>query len=471
MNRLECEKDNAGRPSTVTYPDGRKISYGYDGLGNIVQTRDSILGTTTYRYDALGRFTGVISARGRQLTYLYNTMGNLVKAAYPDGRSVTYKYGSGHRLEEVVSDYARTIYHYDNYGRVVREILSSGVTTSFTYGEAGRPSRQTATDGTGRTFLDLSLAFDRYGNCREIKDLVTRRTQQYSYDVLHRLTAIRCSVSGEIKYKYDFIGNRVHMEVVPKDTGFRKVLFFLGLNRKKTSYSYNSQCQLLKAGERTFEYDGKGNLTGKDTNGKVTRYTWEVDGKLKRVDFSNGVHVELLHDGLGNRVGKRTSSGKAFYRFVDKDKVILELDGKGEVLATYIHHPLSVRPVWAIIMNNCYCLHYDQFGSLRALTDGSGSMSIYYEFDAWGNIPLQQSDRLTPFIFLGMEWDQETELYISKTDYYDPCVGRYINKNQSAGFLTNPQTLNTYSFACNNPLVHCCSQGRTVTASRISAVL
>jgi RHS repeat-associated protein len=58
----------------------------------------------------------------------------------------------------------------------------------------------------------------------------------------------------------------------------------------------------------------------------------------------------------------------------------------------------------------------------------------------------------TDYLFTGQKWDSTTGLYKMGDRYYDPTLGRFISPDSYIPDLTNPQDLNRYSYARNNPL-------------------
>lgn len=58
----------------------------------------------------------------------------------------------------------------------------------------------------------------------------------------------------------------------------------------------------------------------------------------------------------------------------------------------------------------------------------------------------------TDYLFTGQKWDSATGLYKMGDRYYDPTLGRFISPDSYIPDLTNPQDLNRYSYARNNPL-------------------
>jgi len=58
----------------------------------------------------------------------------------------------------------------------------------------------------------------------------------------------------------------------------------------------------------------------------------------------------------------------------------------------------------------------------------------------------------TDYLFTGQKWDSATGLYKMGDRYYDPTLGRFISPDSFIPDPGNPQDLNRYSYARNNPL-------------------
>ena len=89
---------------------------------------------------------------------------------------------------------------------------------------------------------------------------------------------------------------------------------------------------------------------------------------------------------------------------------------------------------------------------------------VEYYYDAWGNHKVvnangdeitDQDDigNLNPFRYRGYYYDTETGLYFLQTRYYDPEVGRFLNRDSVE--YADPETingLNLYAYCLNNPV-------------------
>jgi RHS repeat-associated protein len=90
-------------------------------------------------------------------------------------------------------------------------------------------------------------------------------------------------------------------------------------------------------------------------------------------------------------------------------------------------------------------IHADGLGSIVAMTDQGGSVTLTRQYDAWGNLEVGADQ--AGFSFTGREWDPEIGLYYYRARYYDPKVGRFISEDPvrfSGG-------INFYAYVRNNP--------------------
>ncbi|MNV50396.1 tRNA(Glu)-specific nuclease WapA precursor [compost metagenome] len=95
---------------------------------------------------------------------------------------------------------------------------------------------------------------------------------------------------------------------------------------------------------------------------------------------------------------------------------------------------------------------YNGHGDVVQVIDENGTVVNKYQYDEWGNI-LQQEEKVpNSFKYAGELQDEETGLYYLRARYYDPSVGRFISKDTYEGDVSNPLSLNLYSYTNNNPL-------------------
>src|SRR5204863_6738175 len=85
--------------------------------------------------------------------------------------------------------------------------------------------------------------------------------------------------------------------------------------------------------------------------------------------------------------------------------------------------------------------HADGLGSVRALTDGSGTLTQTYLTDPFGAALSTGGSSTQPFRFTGEQRD-DTGLYYLRARMYDPALGRFVQRDPLSGAATMPCTLN-----------------------------
>jgi RHS repeat-associated protein len=86
-----------------------------------------------------------------------------------------------------------------------------------------------------------------------------------------------------------------------------------------------------------------------------------------------------------------------------------------------------------------------------------------YGLDSWGNLkcelPTTTDNRTT---FTDHQYGLDTGLHYFKARYYDSEIGRFITQDQYLGDPSQPQSLNRYTYAYNNPTVYTDPSGNCV---------
>ena len=91
--------------------------------------------------------------------------------------------------------------------------------------------------------------------------------------------------------------------------------------------------------------------------------------------------------------------------------------------------------------------------------DGNGKVYGEYGYTAWGKCRIKTNingiGEINPFRYRGYYYDEETELFLVSSRYYDPEVGRFIFLDD-IGYLDpeTPNGLNLYAYCLNNPVMY-----------------
>ncbi len=94
--------------------------------------------------------------------------------------------------------------------------------------------------------------------------------------------------------------------------------------------------------------------------------------------------------------------------------------------------------------------HADRLGSVRLLTDETGSVTDTYRYDESGIPTASSGSSDQPFRFTAEPTDA-TGLSYLRARYYDPAQGRFMARDAWAGNPKECQTLNRYAYALNDP--------------------
>src|SRR5205814_872041 len=76
--------------------------------------------------------------------------------------------------------------------------------------------------------------------------------------------------------------------------------------------------------------------------------------------------------------------------------------------------------------NNTYYYHQDKLGSVRAITNSSGTVANSYSYDAYGNITTSSGTVSNQFKYAGEYQDAESGLYYLRARYYDPATQQMV---------------------------------------------
>src|SRR5262249_47588773 len=103
--------------------------------------------------------------------------------------------------------------------------------------------------------------------------------------------------------------------------------------------------------------------------------------------------------------------------------------------------------------------HTDALGSVRAITDISGTLKTTYLTDEFGVLVASQGAGVQAygvisFGFTGEPQDPGSQLEYLRARYSAPVLGRFLSRDAVFGSVANPLSLNRYSYVQNNPATY-----------------
>jgi len=416
------EYDLRDRLSKITNPDGKSIAYGYDVLDNMVSLTTEA-GTTEYVYDALSRLDLVKDGSEVLADYDYDAVGNLVRTSRADGTVEVRGYDLRSRLTDIET-----------------KISVGTVISGFSY------------------------TLDGVGNQTRVEEF-DGRTVDYVYDAVNRLVREKIG-DRTIDYAYDLVGNRLSRN--DSDSGL-------------TTYSYDANdrlTQMLAGGVTTeFTYDDNGSMLSRSNGVESVTYDWINDGENRLVGVNidgpgGSSDIEYVYNAEGIRVAEVVDGVRTNYLVTPGmlSDVLLEYDADGTVTKDFVYGLGLVRSTEG---GSDSFFHADGLGSVRMVTDTTGMVGEEFVYDAYG---ASLSGDVDGFGFAGERRDDETGLDYLRARYYDPELGRFISKDQFAGFFNDPMSMHDYQYAHANPVNNTDPTGyftlkEVVTAISVAGIL
>jgi RHS repeat-associated protein len=332
-------------------------------------------------------------------TYTYDAAGNRASVAYPNGTVAEYTYDRLNRLTNLANS-----------------APGGGVISSYVYtlGPAGNRTR--VVENTGRTI-------------------------DYTYDGTYKLAqeSINDPVFGlqDISYTYDAVGNRL----TKVDNGVTTV------------YTHDANDRLLTENGITYTYDDNGNTLTKIGDGENVSYSYDYQNRLVRVnDASSGSVIDYAYDVDGIRVQKTVNGTNVANYLVDKNRdyaqVLLETDGTGAAIVSYVHGDDLVSQQRASTLY----YHYDGQMSTRQLTDGAALVTDTYVFDAFGILLAQAGATINDYLYSGEQYDPNIGFYYLRARYMDPSIGRFITMDDFPVNIFDPYSIHRYLYVGNDPV-------------------
>ena len=507
---LDSETNHLGVKTIYTYySTGEKKTetfdiYKYDYNINVNLTKVYVDGVNTlsYNYDEDYNLTSEVYANGQSIRYRYDDNNNLVSQYHNNDTSayVTFSYNTDNELTQKVNADTGLKYVYgENNSVEVYRLSDDTLVQSYTEDVTEADEDNGIEAKTDVTESHFGTTYSSVIKDKSVSYINGNNTFEYSYTENDNAVAsdvIKYNGTSVLNagYTYDNNGN-----VTEKNYGnSRSVINAYDIKGRITSTSYNgktfnytydinSQLTAVSGNNysASYAYDSRGNITNKNVNGTSTTFTYSNSDWKDELTAVNG--TPLTYDENGNVLtyGDKSfiwNTGRNLASIVDgdneysytydengirtsktvngittsyntKDGVILyQTDGTDTL---YFQYDTSGVPLGFIWNGTQYFYITNQMGDVISITDVQGNELAQYSYDEWGNT-LSTSDNdianINPLRYRGYYYDNETSYYYLQSRYYDPCICRFINADDTeiAKTWKNDKFSNNLYLYCNN---------------------
>lgn len=425
--------DQQGRALKVSNP------YVGDSSGN---------GTPSYwtqnSYDLLSRVTGVKLPDNQTVTMSYtgasSTVGATVTVTDQVGRlKKTETDGLGRTVNTIEQDPATggmtwtTSYSYDaldnltgvNQNNHQNVTKASSTLMCLSYGYSASAGQMGTSTTAGNSSQLMSVTGTVNGQTRN---------QGFTYDNLGRLlTASAWSAQGR-RYGYDRWGNRTGVwNAVSGGTQIQNIAI-----AQTGSVANNRIASVNGTG---YNYDASGNMISDGLHS----YGYNAEGRLASVD--GGSTASYTYDANNWRV-KKVTGGVTTHCVWEESEVIAEYDAAtGAAISEYVYagNRLVARDQAGVMRY----FHSDRL-STRLITDGSGTVVGTMDHYPFGEDVLTGSGETEKHRFTSYERDAESATDYAVNRQHQNATGRFMQADRVGGHISNPQSLNRYSYSLND---------------------
>jgi RHS repeat-associated protein len=182
-------------------------------------------------------------------------------------------------------------------------------------------------------------------------------------------------------------------------------------------------------------------------------YTYDAEGNITQVD--GGTTATYVYNALNQRVQANQGGTSREYIFSSSGKRVSVWDGNSHAQIQGQYYWGS-KPIAFYTGGALRFQHQNWIGTERMQTSYNGSTEGSYQSLPWG-------DRYTPsgtnddaYHYAQLDHDTESTTDHAQFRQYSPTQGRWMSPDPYDGSYdaANPQSLNRYSYALNNPLSH-----------------
>lgn len=400
------EYTSNGMLTSHTLPNGLKIDYQHDVLGNIISKtfsfKNQLLGKETFTYKG-HKLLKSVDLEGNQTQYTYDGLGRKISEE------------RGHCL---------TTYQYDSLGNISRTCEENGdhsLYTNFKRDLLGRVLEKTQTDAAGTPLNKIAYSYDGKGNVHTIEKAINGKiaVETFTYDAYNRKTVYKDALGNETNTHYDESAFHLGQQVLKKYTkdplDVTTVETYDPYGRIVKVEKLNDASQIISSRETDYDacgyavlrkdhvYQGTDFFTTQairwtydpchrvkkmtrafnTPDARTTEWTYHTGGKIATKTLADHMLLSYVYDPFDNLTAIESSDGKIWHTFtydrlghlltasdeLNDLKIKRDVDCHGNVLLEEFPNGIQVKKT------------YDQLHRPLSMSLPDGG-EVVYEYDS-----------------------------------------------------------------------------------------
>src|SRR5882724_7298177 len=334
----------------------------------------------------------------------------------------------------------------------------------------GTPRRLVPHADAGSLSWSRQYTYDDAGNIINIDNAAdTTTSQEFVYDTLGRLSemATAGNATPTESYVYDRYGNQTSRTT----SGVTRTMPVTDTTNRlatSTGYTYDAAGNVIGGDSYTFSYDALGQTAAKTytaTGSIVFSETYIYTAGDERI----GVQTSVSDNSSGNwwNWSVRDEGGKVLRQYRSSSTDVTQ---PALWIEDYVYRDGQLAGAeHPGVLGGRRHFHLDHLGTPRLITSDAGQLVAFHDYLPFGgettsvsNETVAGFDREDPMKFTGHERDYSgsfgrevgggVPIDYMHARYYNGGVGRFLSVDRHEGDPGQPQTLNRYSYAENNPV-------------------
>ena len=446
------------------------FAYARDAVGNIESITDTVnTGTQHFQYDPLNRLVQATGASYGTQAFAYDAIGNMTSKA---GVSMTY--GGAVRPHAVTATSAGLALLYDANGNMTGRVSSASGRMDLRFDAENRLAEMQITPPPPPTSVSLLPGMNLVGFPSVNTSCTLSNALKQFGSAYVQITRLRAA-DQQFESCVGQVGVDQFTTLTPGDGYWVCCTNASGATMTLPSASGTPAPRTLNAGWRLLA----GPSAAMSVGAWLTPLTPGTDyGVVKGYDTASGsfAAVDQVVPGKAYYVQilkactwtpRTAGSGPQMARYLynaDGARVKQTVDGE---ITLFLGADYEVRggTTMEYVMNgydrvasldSAGTLRYylsDHLNSANLIVDTAGHQLTLAEYAPYGQLSRFSGAADTPYKFTGQRLDATSGLYFMGARCYDPELGRFISPDTIVPDSFDPQTLNRYSYARNNPIL------------------